>query len=310
MHGQTKISPKSWLAFDLNVLRRLKFDSVAIPLAGQPALGAYLKRWNVRVATNDPLQSTWACAFSQIANPGHRLTTDEVNTVLEDAYVPGYLMNNQGLSSWFSETDAWWFDNVRKNIDRLQTTVAKALAASIALAAGNYVFYFKESSRELRQPLSQVFKRLRSIQPEPHDNGQQNSCSNKNADDFIPEVQAELMFLRLPAAHAQAAKMQLGRSAWREEWLRGGNEFWPAFETSLRGKLGAPTETKSQYLHLLEETLNRASHIRTWAIAYVEDGFIQTQDIADTIGKIRRVDSIYTKDFSELTGTRAAIITA
>ena len=59
MHGQTKISPKSWLAFDLNVLRRLKFESVALPFADQPALGTYLKRWSVRVAANDPMQSAW-----------------------------------------------------------------------------------------------------------------------------------------------------------------------------------------------------------------------------------------------------------
>ena len=74
--------------------------------------------------------------------------------------------------------------------------------------------------------------------------------------------------------------------------------------------MGAPTETKSQYLHLLEDTLRRASHIKGWAIAHVETGFIQTQDIVESIGRIRRVDTVFTKDFSELTGTKAVIITA
>ncbi|MEO7658725.1 MAG: hypothetical protein ABIV48_03840, partial [Pyrinomonadaceae bacterium] len=72
MHGQTKISPKSWLAFDLNVLRRIKFTSVAMPFSDQPALGTYLKRWDVRVAANDPLQSAWTNAFAEIVNPGER----------------------------------------------------------------------------------------------------------------------------------------------------------------------------------------------------------------------------------------------
>ena len=94
MHGQSKISPKSWLAFDLNVLRRLKFESAALPFSDQPALGAYLKRWSVRVAANDPLQSAWARSYSQIANSGERLSTDDVNVVLEDAYVPGYRLIN------------------------------------------------------------------------------------------------------------------------------------------------------------------------------------------------------------------------
>ena len=38
MHGTTKSSPRSWLAFDLNVLRRMTFTSVALPFADQPAL--------------------------------------------------------------------------------------------------------------------------------------------------------------------------------------------------------------------------------------------------------------------------------
>jgi hypothetical protein len=118
------------------------------------------------------------------------------------------------------------------------------------------------------------------------------------------------MFLRLPPAHTQDTRSFLGRAAWREEWLRGGNDFWSDLDRDMTGQLGVSTETKSQYLHLLEETLRRASHINTWAIAHVETGFIQTQDIVDTIGRIRRVDTIYTKDFSELTGTKGVIITA
>ena len=310
MHGQTKISPKGWLAFDLNVLRRLTFGSVALPFADQPALGAYLKRWSVRVAANNPLQSAWTRSFAQIVNGGERLSVDDVSVVLDDAYVPGYRLQNQALTTWFNETDSWWFDNVRRNIDRLQTPMARAISSSIALAAGDYVFSFKDETRELRQPLSNVFRRLWSIQPEPYNNGQNNTCQNINADDFIAETPSDLMFLRLPPAHAQRERNHLGRLAWREEWLRGGNDFWDDLERGLHGRLGAATETKSQYLHLLEETLHRASHIKNWAIAHVEDGFIQTQDIADTIARIRRVDTVYTKDFSELTGTKAVIITA
>jgi hypothetical protein len=310
MHGQSKISPKSWLAFDLNVLRRLTFSSVAIPFTDQSSLPAYLKRWNVRVAANDPLQSAWTRTFSHVANNRDQLSADEVNVVLDDAYVPGYRLHNPSLAGWFSETDSWWFDNIRRNIDRLQTPMARAIASTIAIEAGDYVLSFTDETRELRQPLSNVYRRLWSVQPEPFDNGQSNICQNKNADDFISETPSDLMFLRLPAAHAQSTRSYLGRSAWREEWLRGGSDFWNDLESNLRGKLGAATETKSQYLHLLEETLRRASHIKNWAIAHVEAGFIQTSDIVEAIGRIRRVDTIYTKDFSELTGTKAVIITA
>ena len=310
MLASSTVTPKSWLAFDLNVLRRTKFASVALPFSGEPALGSYLKRWDVRVTANDPLLSSFTRALGQIANGGERLTTDDVNVVLDDAYVPGYRLVNPALTTWFSETDAWWFDNVRRNIDNLQTPVTRAVASSIAMVAGDYVMSFKDETRDLRQPLSNVFRRLWSIQPEPYDNDQNNTCQNKTGDDFLAESTAEMMFLRLPPTHARSLRESLGRAAWREEWLRGGSDFWDDLESSLTGKLGAATETKSQYLHLLEETLRRASHIKNWAIAHVELGFIQTQDIVDTISGIRRVDTVFTKDFSELTGTKAVIITA
>lgn len=310
MLSQTKISPKSWLAFDLNVVRRLKFDSVVLPFNDRPALGAYLKRWNVRVSVNDPMQSAWVRSVAQITNGYEKLSADDVNVVLEDAYVPGYKLVNPSLTNWFSETDSWWFDNVRRNIDRLPTPMAKAIASTIAIATGDYVMSFSDATRELRQPLSNTFRRLWSILPEPYSNSQDNASNNKTADDFLSEATGDLMFLRLPAPHAQGLRSYLGRAAWREEWLRQGSDFWTALELGLHGKLGAPTETKSQYLHLLEATLRRASQFRNWAVAHVESGFIQTQDIVDTIASIRRVDTIYTKDFSELTGTKAVIITA
>ena len=128
--------------------------------------------------------------------------------------------------------------------------------------------------------------------------------------EFIAESFADLMFLRLPSAHNQTPKIYLGQSSWREEWLRGGDDFWTDFQRTQANRLGTSVETKSQYLRLLEETLITAKHIETWAIAHVENGFISTQEIIETIGRIRRVDTIFTKDFSELTGTKAVIITA
>jgi len=310
MQAQHKFSPRSWLAFELNVLRRMKFASAILPFTHEPALGAYLKRWNVRVSANDPTQSAWTRGVAQISNNDVRLTDDEVNSVLDDAYVPGYKLSNPALTDWFSETDAWWFDNVRRQVDLLPSPVGRALASSIAMGAGQYVMSFKDDNREYRQPLSQVFRRLWSVQPEPFNNNANNVCSNKLADDFIVESFADLMFLRLPSAHGQNTKSYLGRNAWREEWLRGGKDFWNDLESALSGHLGTATETKSQYLRLVDEILRKAAHIEHWAIAHVETGFITAQDIIETISKIRRVDTVYTKDFSELTGSKAIIITA
>jgi len=306
MHSTT--SPARWVAFDLNVLGRLEARSVAMPFTADPVLGTYLKRRGIRVLSNDILQSSWTKAVAAIQNNSEKLSDEDVNVVLEDIYVPRHKLQNSALRNWFSETDAWWFDNARQNLDRLRSPFAYAIAASLIMSVGDYALSFSPDTLELRQPLSNVFRRMWTILPEPVNNGQNNACQNKNPDEFIAENFADLMFLRLPGTGGRSGHVD--RSVWREEWLRGGDDFWNDVEAARNGRLGMPIETKSQYLRLLEEMLRTASNIRHWAIAHVETGFVSTQDIVQVVGKIRRVEAIYTKDFSELTGTKAVIITA
>jgi hypothetical protein len=307
---QPKTTPKGWLAFELNVLRRLDFKSAALPFTAEPQLGAYIKRWDTRVLANDPTHAGWTNAVAAIQNNAEILSDEDVQTVLEDAYIPHHRLQNPSLKNWFTETDSWWFDNIRANIERLASPVARAVALSLGMKVGDYVFSFTEETLELRQPLSNVYRRLWSTLPEPVNNGQNNTCSNMAAHEFIAENYADLMFLRLPRAGNHKLRQVLGKTAWREEWLRGGEDFWHALETEQTNRLGAPVETKSQYLHMLEDILRTASNIPTWVIAHVDDGFVSTRDVVESIGRVRRVDTIYTKDFSELIGTKAVMITA
>ncbi len=310
MLNESTVTPKGWLAFELNVLRRMQFKSAALPLTGETNLGAYLKRWGVRVLANDVMQWSWTKSLADIQNNGEMLSDEDIAKILEDVYVPHFRLQNPALRNWFNETDSWWFDNVRQNIEKIQSPIAKAIALSVGMGVGDYALSFTDDTLELRQPLSNIYKRLCSIKPSPVNNGQNNTCSNLTINEFVAENYPELMFLRLPRAHNWGLRKSLGTKAWREEWLRVGDSFWDTLETAQTGKLGTHIETKFQYLRLVEDILRTASHIETWAIAHVEDGFISTQDIVEIISHVRRVDTIFTKDFSELTGTKAVIITA
>ena len=303
-------APTNWLAFELNVLRRLKFKSAILPVMNETKLGAQLKRWDVRVAANDAAQSAHAQSVAEIENNAERLSEDDLTVILEDAYMPRYQMQNDALRQWFGETDAWWFDNVRRNIEKLVSPVAGAIALRVGMQTGDYVFSFNDDTREFRQPLSEVYKTLYSIAPPPFDNHQKNVCATKPLNDFVAENYTDLMFLRLPPPRRAALKDALGQNAWREEWTRGADDFWDDSEAAQTGKLGARIETKTQFLQSVEDILQTASHIPQWAISFAEDGFISTQELAETVNRVRRVETIFTKDFSELTGTKAVIITA
>jgi hypothetical protein len=309
MPNYTEPAPSGWLAFELSVLRRLRFRSVINPLAGEPDLDAALKRWDARVAVNDPRQWAWIKGIARVENNAERLTAEDVSELLEDVYVPGYELRNPALARWFGETDAWWFDNLRAGVERLTGDVRQALALAIGMAVGDYALSFNAETRALRQPLSRVFRRLWETCPAPFDNKQRNVAANKDPRQFLAEERADLLFLRLPRAGANGAARHTP-AAWREEWVRGTADFWPDYERARAGKLDARVETKQQYLRLVEELLAAATHVRAWAIAHAEAGLVTTEELVETVRRVRKVETIYTKDFSELLGARAAIITA
>lgn len=299
-----------WLAFELSVLRRLKFRSAAVPLMGEPDLGVYLKRWGVGIAANDEARWAHTKARALIENNAERLTELDVETTLEDAYVPNHKLNNTALRRWFGESDAWWFENVKENIEALESETSRSLALTLGMMVGDYALSFDEETRELRQPLSKVFYRLWKAAPAPVDNKQTNSCYNRPARDFLAEQRADLMFLRLPRPVNSRGNGKAAVYAWREEWLRGTDTFWDETKRTHAGRLGAPVESRQQYLYLLEDLLTVALHLPTWAIAHVDDGFITTQELVECVSRVRKVETVYTKDYSELMGARAVIITA
>ena len=302
--------PNGWLAFELGVLRRLKFKSISLPFTGEPDLGLYLKRWGARVATNDLAQwaATKAAAF--VENNTEQLSEEDVSVTLADVYVPRHKLDNPALRKWFNETDAWWFDNVRRNIEKLDSPTTRALALACGMSVGDYALSFDEETREFRQPLSQVFRRVWQSQTPPVNNSQRNTSDNREARDFIAEQHTNLLYLRLPRPKSLREQPRNALSAWREEWLRGGDDFWNEFEMARNGRLGTSVVTKQQYLRFVEDLLQVASHLPAWAIAHTEDGFIPTSDLVETINRVRKVETVYSKDFSELTGLRATIITA
>jgi hypothetical protein len=180
------------------------------------------------------------------------------------------------------------------------------------MMVGDYVLSFSENDRHLREPLSlsRVFRQFADKLAFPYDNTFRSKVTNQDVRNFVAERRhTDLLFLRLPAP-VQPQVSQRTPFAWREEWLQGGDDFWLDFEKKRAGKLGSRVQSKQQYLGLVEDLLHTASHLPAWAIAHAENGFISTDELVDTISHVRSVDAVYTKDFSDLLGVRAAIVTA
>jgi hypothetical protein len=304
--------PNGWLAFELGVLRRLKFTSVALPFTGEPELAVQIKHWKVRIAANDPMLWSHTKALAVVENNTDQLNEHDLAALLDDAYVPGEKLNNPSLLKWFNETDAWWFDNLYSNAQRLEP-FKRAVALTAGMLTGDYVLSFNEETRTLRRPfaLSDTFRRLLDCLPEPHDNGMRNQSTSQDVRSFVAERHhTDLLFLRLPVPVTQTPIVRDPLISWREEWLRGNDDFWFDFERARQARLGSPVQSKAQYLGFVEDLLRTASHIPAWAVAHTENGFISNDELVERISRVRKVASIYSKDFSDMLGVRASVIVA
>src|SRR5215510_7953233 len=286
-----------WLAFELGVLRRLKFSSVALPFTGEPELILHLKNWRVRVAANDPMVWSYTKGFALVENNTEKLREPHLELLLDDAYIPREKISNPALLKWFNETDAWWFDNVRFNAEQLEP-FKRALALTAAMMVGDYVLSFNEQTLNLREPLalSETFRLMLACLPEPQDNSMRNKITNQDVRSFVGERQhTDLMFLRLPIPITQTATVRDPITSWREEWLRGSDEFWIDLERAQKARLGSRVQSKQQYLGFVEDLLRTASHIPIWAIAHTENGFISNEELVEKVSKVRKVSTIYSK---------------
>jgi hypothetical protein len=288
-------------------LRRLKFLSIAIPFAGQPDLGWYLKFWGKQILNNDICQWAWWMSRALVENQGEQLSEEDVALTLSEAYVPRRRLHNPALGQRLNEIDAVWFDNVWLNIQQIENEHVRALAYSLAFGIGDYVFSFSPETASLRRPLSEVFIALWRNSRRIVDNEKLNYSVNHDANEFIRGARADLMFARFPRPEGLAA-LRRGVEGWRETWVRGTDQDWGTIIAGQRGRLGDEVVSKEHYLQLVGNFLSRAKHISQWAISHTEDGFVSAAEIGEVIKQFRRIDVTYNKDFSDVVGGRNTFI--
>lgn len=294
--GRTRYNRKSLLGFEISVLGQIDFRSIAIAFAGGAKLEWYLKAWGKHILSNDP--RFWASISSRaMIESRYQLDEETISSLLADLYVPRARLANGQLRNWFSETDAWWMDNLRLSVDRMADEALRTQALYIGLQTGDYALSFDEASRDLKRSLATVFWRLAgrfTIGPV----GQPGSRSyNLPVDEFASQARADLFYLNLPAAHAEMGGSE-SRMDWRESWIRSGE----AGAQDIALKMSSVPQSKQTYLLMIDRILRSAAHIRRWAIECQEAGLASAQDVSELVKDHRPVRATYSKDLTEVAG--------
>lgn len=287
----SRYNKKPFLGFQASVLRQIEFRSIAVPSWSEARLDWYLRTWGKLIFANDP--RVWASTVARArVEPSEALSEEIIARVLHDVYVPGVKLTNPELARWFGESDAWWMDNLRRNIEDLEDTQARAQALTIGLHTGDYALSFNEETRELRRPLTTVFWRIAGRDLSGTAGHQHNRSFNQPVEEFIRQARADLLFLSLPSSHTDCHGAE-ARSEWRETWVTG---------SAQNGKAPAPPQSRQAYLSSIDRLLRLASNFRTWAIEHQEPGLASAQDIHDLIKEYRSVKATYSKDVTEVVG--------
>jgi hypothetical protein len=287
---------KELLGFQASVLRQLEFRSIAIPFWSELRLDWYLKARGKVIYVNDP--RAWAGAIAranvEAVNP---LGEETISRILQDVYVPGTRLTNPDLRRWFGETDAWWMDNLRRNIESLDDQIMRAQALTLGLQTGDYALSFNEKTLELRRPLTTVFWRLAGRAfagpaGQPH-----NRAFIQPVEEFIKHSRADLLYLRSPSSQTELGGAQ-ARSDWRETWVNGATNQEPV---RVNRSVALP-QSKQAYLAVLDRLFRTAINFKRWAIEYQEPGLATAQDIIELIKEYRSVKATYSKDVTEVAG--------
>lgn len=300
----SRYNKKTLLGFQASVLRQIEFRSIAIPYFSEARLDLYLKAWGRLIFANDP--RAWAGTVARATVEATEPLGEEIIArILEDVYVPGSKLANPDLRRWFGETDSWWMDNLRSNIDRLDDQLMQAQALMLGLQTGDYALSFDPETRELRRPLTTVFWRLagRALSApgaQPH-----NRSFNQPVDEFIKHARADLLLLSAPSSQMDRGGAE-ERSEWRETWVKGASD-----DAYRKTKPVLASQSRLSYLASIDRLLRPASHFRTWAIEYQEPGLAGVQDLVDLIKEHRPVKATYSKDVTEVAGgLRSYIVVA
>ncbi|HYM00742.1 MAG TPA: hypothetical protein VEZ90_17435, partial [Blastocatellia bacterium] len=287
---------KSLLGFQASVLRQLEFRSIAIPVCGWAHLVWYLKVWGKQIFSNDP--RAWAAAASRtVIEPGLPLSEEQATDLIADAYVPAQRLTNPSLRDWFGESDACFMDNLREKIEQIENRHERDQALLLGIRTGDYAHAFGADSSDLRRPLTYVLRQFAAASYRSTGGHPYNRSSQMPSEEFIRAVRSDLLYLNLPAGHAELAG-SYGRSRWRECWLTRN----PASGDDEVSRLMTAAQSKQSYLAMVDRMLAAAGHLKVWAIECRNIGLASADEIAELVEAHRPVRATYSKDLTEVAG--------
>ena len=278
-------------------------NSVVDAFSGSSVVAYMYKSKGMRVFANDRLRYSYHAARAIIENSSSRLSDDEIDALLADNSKAGSFVQDNFKGLFFGKGVHAIIDSVRANCDALS-----GFKKDIALfglgktcASGGFGHFSSSTHTGMRMATPEKFREslkanLKRINALVFDNGKENKAYQKDVNELLPKVNADLAYFDPPYA-TEFSTTNYEKSY---HFVEGLMTYWEGKKIVADSKTkfyetDHVTVSKTNADEFFRTFLGNATSIPQWLISYRDHAYPNEQQMKKIIADHGRTSSMKSK---------------
>jgi len=281
-----------------------EIDSVIDAFSGSGVVAYMYKTKGLRVIANDRLSYSYHAARAIVENSSVRIDQEELDALLADNPKAGTFVRDNFKGIFFAEGVHRVIDTIRANINVLSAykkdIALFALGKTCMSGKGGFGHFSSSTDYGKRQDTPEEFKErfsdnIARINALIFDSGKECKAYNKDVNDILPEVKADLAYFDPPYA-TEFSTTNYEKSY---HFVEGLMTYWDGLKIVSDSKThhyetDHKTVTKANAREFFSTFLASAKHIPNWLISYRDHAYPnegEMKEIIQTSGMESRMKS-------------------
>ena len=281
-------------------------QSVADAFCGSSVVAYMYKTKGLKVSANDRLRYSFHGARALVENQTTRLPQKDLDALLAKNPKAGTFVQDHFKGIFFAQGVHEVIDQIRANIDKLsgyQKDIALfALGKTCLSAKGGFGHFTSvidggkhlDTPDEFRERFSKNVERINAL---VFDSGKECQANNKDVNEFLAGVKADLAYFDPP----YATEFSTTNYEKAYHFIEGLMSYWDGLKINEDSKVkfyetDHQTVTKANAKGFFETFLGNAKHIANWLISYRDHAYPNEDEMKGIIGALGRNSTMESKD--------------
>ena len=281
-------------------------QSVADTFCGSSVVAYMYKTKGLKVIANDRLRYSFHGARALVENQKTRLAQEDLDALLAENPKAGTFVRDHFKGIFFAQGVHGLIDQIRGNIDKLsgykKDIALFALGKTCLSAKGGFGHFTSvidggkhlDTPEEFRARFSKNVERINAL---VFDSGKECQASNKDVNEFLTGVKADLAYFDPP----YATEFSTTNYEKAYHFIEGLMSYWDGLKINEDSKVkfyetDHQTVTKANAKGFFETFLGNAKHISNWLISYRDHAYPNEEEMKGIIASLGRNSSMESKD--------------